>query len=404
MIDYRKFFSDALRKIRSEGRYRIFAELSRMRGNYPKARLHQGDRCRNVTVWCSNDYLAMAQHPAVLAAMHQAIDEVGAGSGGTRNISGTTHYHVALERDLSELHGKEAALLFGSGYIANEATLSTLGRLLPDLVIFSDERNHASMIEGIRHARCEKIIFAHNDLAGLQEKLASVAPSRPKIIAFESIYSMDGDIGPVKEICALARRHDALTYLDEVHAVGMYGPKGGGIAERDGVGHEIDIVEGTLAKAFGLIGGYIAADRVIVDAVRSIASGFIFTTSIPPVIAAGAIASIRHLKNSSHERRLQARNSDLLKRDLTRRGLPVVLSETHIVPVVIGDPLRCKALTDALLEEFDIYVQPINYPTVPKGSERIRLTPGPLHGPAEVEALGAAMEKLWPRFSLPRAA
>ena len=404
MIDYRRFFSDALRKIRSEGRYRIFAELSRMRGNYPKARLHRGDVCREVTVWCSNDYLAMAQHPAVLAAMHHAIDEVGAGSGGTRNISGTTHYHVALERELSELHGKEAALLFGSGYTANEATLSTLGRLLPDLVIFSDECNHASMIEGIRHARCEKMIFAHNDLTDLQEKLASVAPTRPKVIAFESIYSMDGDIGPVKEICALARCHDALTYLDEVHAVGMYGPNGGGIAEREGVAHEIDILEGTLAKAFGLIGGYIAADRLIVDAIRSMASGFIFTTSIPPVIAAGAIASIRHLKHNGHERRLQARNAALLKRELTRRGLPVVLSESHIVPVVIGDPLRCKALTDALLEEFAIYVQPINYPTVPKGSERIRLTPGPLHGPTEIEALGAAMEKLWLRFSLPRAA
>jgi 5-aminolevulinate synthase len=404
MIDYRRFFSDALRKIRSEGRYRIFAELSRIRGNYPRARLHQGEVCREVTVWCSNDYLAMAQHPAVIEAMHHALDEVGAGSGGTRNISGTTHYHVALERELSDLHGKEAALLFGSGYMANEATLSTLGRLLPNLVIFSDALNHASMIEGIRHARCEKIIFAHNDLADLEAKLASIAPSRPKVIAFESIYSMDGDIGPVKEICALARRHDALTYLDEVHAVGMYGPRGGGIAERDGLTEEIDIFEGTLAKAFGLIGGYIAADRVIVDAVRSMASGFIFTTSIPPVIAAGAIASIDHLKRSDHERQLQAKNSALLKQELTRRGLPVVLSPTHIVPVVIGDPLRCKALTDALLDEFSIYVQPINYPTVPKGSERVRLTPGPLHSPAEIAALGAAMEKLWLRFSLPRAA
>ncbi|MGH6873958.1 MAG: 5-aminolevulinate synthase, partial [Aestuariivirgaceae bacterium] len=357
-----------------------------------------------VTVWCSNDYLAMAQHPAVIEAMHRAIDEVGAGSGGTRNISGTTHYHVALERELSDLHGKEAALLFGSGYMANEATLSTLGRLLPDLVIFSDECNHASMIEGIRHARCEKMIFAHNDLADLEAKLVSIAPSRPKVIAFESIYSMDGDTGPVREICAIARRHDALTYLDEVHAVGMYGPHGGGIAERDGAAREIDIVEGTLAKAFGLIGGYIAADQVIVDAVRSMASGFIFTTSIPPVIAAGAIASIRHLKHNGYERRLQAKNSALLKQELTRRALPVVLSDTHIVPVLIGDPMRCKALTDALLNEFAIYVQPINYPTVPKGSERIRLTPGPLHGPAEIEALGAAMEKLWLRFSLPRAA
>jgi 5-aminolevulinate synthase len=404
MIDYRRFFSDALHTVRSEGRYRIFAELNRVRGGYPKARLYQGGACRDVTVWCSNDYLAMGQHPVVIDAMHRALDEVGAGSGGTRNISGTTHYHVTLEDELADLHGKEAALLFGSGYMANEATLATLGRLFPGLVIFSDALNHASMIEGIRHARCEKLIFAHNNLADLETKLASVAPSRPKVIAFESIYSMDGDIGPVKQICALARRYDALTYLDEVHAVGMYGPRGGGISEQAGVASEVDIIEGTLAKAFGLVGGYISADRVIVDAVRSMAPGFIFTTSIPPVVAAGGIAGIRHLKRSDVERRLQARHAGLLKRELTGRGLPVVLSPTHIVPVVIGDPLRCKALTDALLEEFAIYVQPINYPTVPRGSERIRLTPGPLHGPAEIAALGEAMEKLWLKFSLPRAA
>jgi 5-aminolevulinate synthase len=404
MIDYRRFFSDALRTIRSEGRYRIFAELNRVCGGYPKARLYQEGACRDVIVWCSNDYLSMGQHPVVIDAMHRALDEVGAGSGGTRNISGTTHYHVTLEDELADLHGKEAALLFGSGYMANEATLATLGRLFPGLVIFSDALNHASMIEGIRHARCEKLIFAHNDLADLEAKLASAAPSRPKVIAFESIYSMDGDIGPIKQICALARRYDALTYLDEVHAVGMYGPRGGGISEQAGLASKIDIIEGTLAKAFGLVGGYIAADRLIVDAIRSMAPGFIFTTSIPPVVAAGGIASIRHLKRSDVERQLQARHAGLLKRELTSRGLPVVLSPTHIVPVVIGDPVRCKALTDALLEEFAIYVQPINYPTVPKGSERIRLTPGPLHGPAEIAALGEAMEKLWLKFALPRAA
>jgi 5-aminolevulinate synthase len=404
MVDYRKYFSDALARIKSEGRYRIFAELSRRRGAFPKATLHDGFATREVTVWCSNDYLAMAQHPSVIAAMKQALDEVGAGSGGTRNISGTTHYHVVLERELADLHRKEAALLFNSGYMANEATLSTLGRIMPGLVILSDQLNHASMIEGIRHGRCEKLIFAHNDLVDLEAKLRAVSPERPKIIAFESIYSMDGDIAPLKEIIALARRYGALTYLDEVHAVGMYGPHGGGIAEQEGVLGDIDIIEGTLAKAFGLIGGYVVADRLIIDAIRSMASGFIFTTSLAPAIAAGAIASLRHLKQSREERRLQQEHASLLKHELASRGLPVVLGPTHIVPVVIGDPVRCKALTDALLDEFSIYVQPINYPTVPRGAERIRLTPGPFHGPAEIAELAAALEMLWLRFSLPRAA
>ncbi|HEY7765158.1 MAG TPA: 5-aminolevulinate synthase [Aestuariivirgaceae bacterium] len=404
MVDYRKYFSDALARIKSEGRYRIFAELSRRRGAFPRAILHQGLATREVTVWCSNDYLAMAQHPAVIAAMKHALDEVGAGSGGTRNISGTTHYHIVLERELADLHRKEAALLFNSGYMANEAALSTLGRIMPGLVILSDQLNHASMIEGIRHARCEKLIFAHNDLADLEAKLRAVSPDRPRLIAFESVYSMDGDIAPLREIIALARRYGALTYLDEVHAVGMYGPRGGGIAEQEGLLGEIDIIEGTLAKAFGLIGGYIVADRLIVDAIRSMASGFIFTTSLAPSIAAGAIASVRHLKQSREERRLQREHASLLKHELARRGLPVVLGPTHIVPVVIGDPVRCKALTDALLEEFSIYVQPINYPTVPRGAERIRLTPGPFHGPAEIAELAAALEMLWLRLSLPRAA
>ena len=404
MIDYRKFFSDALAKIKSEGRYRVFAELSRERGAYPKARLHEGSTTREVTVWCSNDYLAMAQHPIVISAMKEALDSVGAGSGGTRNISGTTHYHVVLERELADLHGKEAALLFNSGYMANEAALSTLARIMPGLVILSDQLNHASMIEGIRHGRCEKVIFAHNDLGDLEAKLRAIPSACPKVVAFESVYSMDGDIAPIQEICALARRFGALTYLDEVHAVGMYGPRGGGIAERDGLLHEIDIFEGTLAKAFGLIGGYIASDRLIVDAIRSMASGFIFTTSLAPAIAAGAIASVQHLKVSHEERRLQQRHASLLKQELARRGLPVVLGPTHIVPVVIGDPVRCKALTDALLDEFSIYVQPINYPTVPRGAERIRLTPGPFHGPDEIARLADALENLWFRLSLPRAA
>jgi 5-aminolevulinate synthase len=394
----------AIGRLKAEGRYREFADICRVRGRFPRA-LYRGQGAeREVTVWCSNDYLGMGQHPGVLAAMHDAIDDVGAGSGGTRNISGTTHYHIELEQELADLHGKEAALLFNSGYMANEATLSSLVRALPNCIVLSDELNHASMIEGIRHGGGEKLIWRHNDLADLESKLQSLAPERPKLIAFESVYSMDGDIAPLAEICALARRYNALTYLDEVHAVGMYGPRGGGIAERDGLLSEIDIIEGTLAKAFGLMGGYITANATIIDAIRSFAPGFIFTTSIAPAIAAGATAAIRHLKESSLERQLQNKHAKLLMASLKAHGLPVTETESHIVPLIVGDPVKCKALTDRLLADFSIYVQPINYPTVPKGTERLRLTPGPLHGELEISKLVAALDQLWTEMMLQRAA
>ncbi len=402
--DYDFHFTDAIAGLRREGRYREFADICRIRGRFPRALYRGRGAEREVTVWCSNDYLGMGQHPAVLAAMHAALGDVGAGSGGTRNISGTTHYHVELEHELADLHGKEASLLFNSGYMANEATLSTLARLLPDCAILSDELNHASMIEGIRHGRCEKHVWKHNDPADLEAKLKSLDPARPKVIAFESVYSMDGDIAPLAEICGLAAKYGALTYLDEVHAVGMYGERGGGIAERDGLAGRIDIVEGTLAKAFGLMGGYIAARAEIVDAIRCFAPGFIFTTSIAPVIAAGAAASIRHLKTSQTERSLQKKHAKLLTAALRARALPVVETPSHIVPVMVGDPVECKALTDRLLDEFSIYVQPINYPTVPKGSERIRLTPGPLHGELEIARLADALDRLWGEMTLQRAA
>jgi 5-aminolevulinate synthase len=366
--------------------------------------LVEPDGEREVTVWCSNDYLGMGQHPAVLKAMHGALDAAGSGSGGTRNISGTSHYHVELESELADLHGKERALLFSSGYTANAATLSTLARLIPDCVILSDEKNHASMIDGIRQGGCQKLIWRHNDLADLETKLTALGPARRKIIAFESVYSMDGDIAPIGRVCALAKRHDALTYLDEVHAVGMYGERGAGVAERDGVAGEVDIIEGTLAKAFGVMGGYIVASAAVIDAIRSYAPGFIFTTSLAPVLAAGALASVRHLKASREERRLQQHHAGLLKQALSRRGLPAMRTESHIVPVMVGDAVLCKALTDALLSDFSIYVQPINYPTVARGKERIRLTPTPLHGPAEISALTAAIDELWSRLELRRAA
>ncbi|MDP1700586.1 MAG: 5-aminolevulinate synthase [Aestuariivirga sp.] len=401
---YDRTLTHAIDRLRAEGRYREFADICRVRGRFPRA-LYRGQGAeREVTVWCSNDYLGMGQHPAVLAAMHAAIDDVGAGSGGTRNISGTTHYHVELEQELADLHGKDAALLFNSGYMANEATLSSLVRALPNCIVLSDELNHASMIEGIRHGGGEKLIWRHNDLADLEAKLSTLAADRPKLIAFESVYSMDGDIAPLAEICALARHHGALTYLDEVHAVGMYGPRGGGIAEREGLLGEIDIIEGTLAKAFGLMGGYIAANATIIDAIRSFAPGFIFTTSIAPAIAAGATAAIRHLKSSSLERQLQSRHAKLLTASLKARGLPVTETESHIVPLIVGDPVKCKALTDRLLSDFSIYVQPINYPTVPKGTERLRLTPGPLHGELEISKLVAALDQLWTEMMLRRAA
>jgi len=401
-MDYAKKMKEALEAIREEGRYRVFADLKRRRGNFPAAEHFTANEKRSITVWCSNDYLGMGQHPSVLAAMHEAIDTVGAGSGGTRNISGTTHYHVELEAELADLHGKEAALLFTSAYVANDATLSTLVKLLPGAVIFSDEKNHASMIEGIRHGGGPKRIWRHNDLDDLEAKLQEFDRNTPKIIAFESVYSMDGHIAPIGAVCDLAEKYGAITYLDEVHAVGLYGPRGGGIAERDGVMARVDIINGTLAKGFGVMGGYIAGSSDLCDAIRCFASGFIFTTSLAPALAAGALASIRHLKNSDLERaRLQKRAKELKQR-LTDADLPVVPNPSHIVPVIVGDPVHCKAVTDALLEHYGIYVQPINYPTVARGTERIRLTPSPVHTDAQMDYLVQSLTELWEACPLSR--
>ena len=395
-MDYAQKFRAALKAVHREGRYRVFADLKRRHGAFPRAEHFPGEGSSHpITIWCSNDYLGMGQHPAVIAAMHKAIDAVGAGSGGTRNISGTTHYHVELEAELADLHGKDAALLFTSAYVANDATLSTLAQLLPGVVIFSDEKNHASMIAGIRHGRGPKRIWRHNDITDLEAQLKEFDRDTPKIIVAESVYSMDGDIAPVAEICNLAEKYGALTYLDEVHAVGLYGPRGGGIAERDGVMDRIDIINGTLAKGFGVMGGYIAASRECCDAIRSYASGFIFTTSLAPAIAAGALASIRHLKESGTERaRLQER-AKALKGRLIAAGLPVMSGASHIVPVTVGDPVHCKAVTDALLDLYAIYVQPINYPTVPRGTECIRLTPSPVHTDQQMDHLVTALTELW---------
>jgi 5-aminolevulinate synthase len=394
-MDYESRFRQHLESLHAEGRYRIFADLKRRCGAYPSADHFAEGGTHSVTVWCSNDYLGMSQHPAVRAAMHEAIEAVGAGSGGTRNISGTTHYHVELEAELAELHGKEAALLFTSAYIANDSTLSTLQRLMPGLVIFSDEKNHASMIEGIRRGGGEKHIFRHNDVEHLEELLKTIPADRPKIIAFESVYSMDGPIAPIAAICDLAEKYGALTYLDEVHAVGLYGSRGGGIAERDGAMHRVDIINGTLAKGFGVMGGYIAASAACCDAIRSYAPGFIFTTSLAPAIVAGALASIRHLKRSEIERARLRERVRTVKRLMAEARLPVMENPSHIVPVMVGDPVHCKAVTDTLLTNYGIYVQPINYPTVPRGTERMRFTPSPVHTDAEIAALIAALKELW---------
>jgi 5-aminolevulinate synthase len=394
-MDYEYRFRQHLDSLHQEGRYRVFADLKRRCGAYPTADHFTDEGVRDVTVWCSNDYLGMSQHPKVREAMHEAIDTVGAGSGGTRNISGTTHYIVELEAELADLHGKEAALLFTSAYIANDATLSTLTRLIPGLVIFSDEKNHASMIEGIRHGGGPKHIFRNNDLNHLEDLLKSVPRETPKIIAFESVYSMDGHISPIAAICDLAEKYNALTYLDEVHAVGLYGPRGGGIAEREGVMDRVDIINGTLAKGFGVMGGYIAASKACCDAIRSYAPGFIFTTSLAPAIVAGALASIRHLKRSDMERARHRERVRTLKAMMKDARLPVMENPSHIVPVMVGDPVHCKAVTDTLLTHYGIYVQPINYPTVPRGTERMRFTPSPVHSNAQMQTLIDAMQELW---------
>ncbi|WP_166416530.1 5-aminolevulinate synthase [Cochlodiniinecator piscidefendens] len=403
-MDYTAKLDVALERLHEEGRYRTFIDIERKRGMFPNAVWNRPDgEEQPVSVWCGNDYLGMGQHPVVLEAMHEALDSAGAGSGGTRNISGTTVYHKELEAELADLHQKEAALVFTSAYIANDATLSTLPKLFPGLILISDELNHASMINGIRNGRCEKHIFRHNDIAHLREVLEGLDPAAPKVIAFESIYSMDGDFGLIEEILDLADEFGALSYIDEVHAVGMYGPRGGGVAERDGLMDRIDIINGTLAKAYGVMGGYIAASAKMVDAIRSYAPGFIFTTSLPPAVAAGAAASVRHLKTDTvlrEQHQLQAR---ILKTRLKGLGLPIIDHGTHIVPVHVGNPTKCKMISDRLLEDYGIYVQPINYPTVPRGTERLRFTPSPVHGPLEIDALVKALDSLWSHCALNRA-
>jgi 5-aminolevulinate synthase len=400
-MNYDDIFDKAIDRLHSEGRYRVFIDILRNKGQFPNARCFAGHNGpKEITVWCSNDYLCMGQHPKVIAAMEEALHDVGAGSGGTRNIGGNTHYHVELEAELADLHGKDGALIFTSGYVSNDATLSTLAKILPGCIIYSDELNHASMIAGIRNAGCEKRVWRHNDLAHLEELLAADDPDAPKLIAFESVYSMDGDVAPIAAICDLADKYNALSYCDEVHAVGMYGDHGGGITERDGVADRVTIIEGTLGKAFGVMGGYVAADQRIVDVIRSYAPGFIFTTSLSPVLVAGVLAAVKHLKESNEERAAQQANAAMLKAMFDEAGLPVMLSETHIVPLMVGDPVKAKKISDILLAEYGAYVQPINYPTVPRGTERLRFTPGPHHDEAMMRALTDALVEVWGRMEL----
>ncbi len=405
-MDYKQHFADKIDALKTEGRYRIFANLERKAGQFPAAVYRDTDQGIElpITVWCSNDYLGMGQHPVVTNAMKQAIERVGAGAGGTRNIAGTTRYHIELEKTLANLHGKDGALVFSSGYVSNEAVLSTIGKLLPEVIFFSDELNHASMIQGMRHARTDKVIFKHNDVTDLAQKLAAQDPNRPKVIAFESVYSMDGDIAPIEQICDLADEYNALTYLGEVHAVGMYGPNGAGIAEQRGLMDRIDIIEGTFAKAFGVVGGYIAADDEIIDAMRSYASGFIFTTALPPAVAAGVTASIQHLKTSDRERLAQRKRVKQTRSALRQANIPFMDNDSHIIPVIVGDPVQAKQIADQLLFDDQIYVQPINYPTVPRGTERLRLTPTPQHNQGHIDHLVTSLSRIWHERQLSHAA